>query len=159
MNTNNILTIANLITVVVNMIILITNIIFLIKIRKLNNKAEATIKKTENRNKDIDKVIYTIEATPESEVKQKIQDWVDEAAEKELIESCKTNTFKDLDDLLEYINSGELRIVDVVSEKIRVINKIEKCTYNGKNTVRMYFSNATPSVFFPDLFAKYVEKC
>lgn len=138
------LTIFKLALDIVTIIILIINIVLYTKLRKTNKE----IKKSAN---DIEKRINDIKETP----KDKVENWKNEEIIKERIQACKPNTFKELDELIKYIDDGKVDIVDVINEKICVIVKIEKCTYNGNKTVRMTFSDDTAGVFFPDSYAPY----
>jgi hypothetical protein len=82
-----------------------------------------------------------------------VRKWYDEENSYNIIQQCKSNLFKDLDDFLGYVDSN-LEVIDVVKEKLRIISKIEKRVYNGTKTVLIIFEDGTRSIFEPSLYAK-----
>jgi hypothetical protein len=81
--------------------------------------------------------------------------WHEEEKHYNIIQSCKNNTFKNLDDFLQYIKDN-LKVIDITHEKIRIVSNVEKRIYNGVNTVLVIFEDSSRAFFIPELFAKCV---
>lgn len=72
--------------------------------------------------------------------------------------SVQMNTyyaFQDIYDFIEYVNNGNLKIVDIINEKVRTIINLDHHIDNGKKTILITFNDNTNAVFKPYLYAKY----
>lgn len=95
------------------------------------------------------------DAASPQELSTLVEKWEDEDKEASIIKMHKYDVFEDIDEFLNYIHNGNLKIIDVDNERIREICNLEKRIYNGQKTVLISFTTGMKSIFKPGLYAKY----